>query len=157
VVSARLPKPGRDSWVYFKNRLSINSSFSVRQKRTGETHWGDRNFESLSHYEKVAGIFRFEFLEKRLFKRQLVLESSFMFFRVVYLHRNNLKKNTFCYQKLFLWSQKFCKFKSFSRSLEHFSLTVGQNKFGNKIPVHALISTGKIVHFLKSHYLITPK
>ena len=40
---------------------------------------------SLSHYEKVAGIFRFEFLEKRLFKRQLVLESSFMFFRVCLL------------------------------------------------------------------------
>ena len=26
-------------------------------------------------------------------------------------------------------------FKSFSRSLEHFFLTVGQNNFGNKIPV----------------------
>ena len=26
------------------------------------------------------------------------------------------------------------KFKSFSRSLKHFFLTVGQNNFGNKIP-----------------------
>ena len=33
----------------------------------------------------MAGIFRFEFLEKRLFKRRLVLESSFMFFRACLL------------------------------------------------------------------------
>ena len=33
----------------------------------------------------MAGTFRFEFLEKRLFKRRLVLESSFMFFRACLL------------------------------------------------------------------------
>ena len=40
-----------------------------------------------------------------------------------------------------MWSQKICKFsalasnfKSLSRSLEHFFLTVGQKSFGNKIP-----------------------
>ena len=27
-------------------------------------------------------------------------------------------------------------FKSFSRSVEHFFLTIGQNNFGNKIPFH---------------------
>ena len=34
-----------------------------------------------------------------------------------------------CLNKLFQWSQ------SFSRSLEQFFLTVGQNNFGNKIPI----------------------
>ena len=61
-------------------------------------------------------------------------------------------KKAFCYQKLF-WSftvwingssdfKKFpnswpsaLNFKSFSRSLEYFFLTVGQNNFGNKIPL----------------------
>ena len=58
-------------------------------------------------------------------------------------------KKAFCYQKLFwpftVWincsSDLFANsqpsasnFKSFSRSLEHFFLTVGQNNFGNKIP-----------------------
>ena len=66
----------------------------------------------------------------------------------------NLKeqvKKAFCYQKLFwpftLWInfssdlKNFANspppasnFKSFSRSLEQFFLTVGQNNFGNKIP-----------------------
>ena len=49
---------------------------------------------------------------------------------------------TFHYlNKLFKWSQKFCKFSAFSLefqnfswSLEFFFLTVGQNNFGNKIP-----------------------
>ena len=57
----------------------------------------------------------------------------------------------FCYQKLFwpftVWINCSCElknfenswlsasnFKSFSRSLEQFFLTVGQNNFGNKIP-----------------------
>ena len=60
-------------------------------------------------------------------------------------------KKAFCYQKLFwpftVWIncssdlKKFANsrpsasnFKSFSRSLEQFFLTVGQNNFGNKIP-----------------------
>ena len=60
-------------------------------------------------------------------------------------------EKAFCYQKLFwpftVWIncsrdlKNFAKaqpsasnFKSFSRSLEHFFLTVGQNNFGNKIP-----------------------
>ena len=64
--------------------------------------------------------------------------------------RDKLKK-AFCYQKLswpftvwincssnikiFANSQPSASnFKSFSRSLEHFFLTVGQNNFGNKIP-----------------------
>ena len=63
--------------------------------------------------------------------------------------RNKLKK-AFCYQKLFwpfnVWMncssdlKKFANsrpsasnFKSFSRSLEQFFLTAGQNNFGNKI------------------------
>ena len=54
-------------------------------------------------------------------------------------------KKAFCYQKLFwpftIWIncssdlKIFANFKSFSRSPEHFFLTVaGQNNFGNKIP-----------------------
>ena len=60
-------------------------------------------------------------------------------------------KKTFCYQKLFwpftVWincssdlknfansQPSASNFKSFSRSLEQFFLTVGQNNFGNKIP-----------------------
>ena len=60
-------------------------------------------------------------------------------------------KKAFCYQKLFwpftVWINYFSdlkifanfqpsasNFKKFSRSLEHFCLTVGQNNFGNKIP-----------------------
>ena len=61
-------------------------------------------------------------------------------------------KKAFCYQKLFwsftVWINCFSdlknfansrptalNFKSFSRSLEQFFLTVGQNNFGNKIPL----------------------
>ena len=49
-----------------------------------------------------------------------------------------------CLNKLFSWSQIFCKFSafSFSRSLEQCFLTEGQNNFGNKIP------------FLCNHYLL---
>ena len=55
-------------------------------------------------------------------------------------------KKAFCYQKLFwpftVWinccsdlnSQQASNFKKFSRSLEQFFLTVGQNNFVNKIP-----------------------
>ena len=60
-------------------------------------------------------------------------------------------KNAFCYQKMFwpftAWincssdhknfensQPSVSNFKSFSRSLEHFFLTVGQNHFCNKIP-----------------------
>ena len=39
----------------------------------------------------------------------------------------------YCLNKLFLWSQKCCKFSN------NFFLTVGQNNFGNKIPI--LMST----------------
>ena len=34
-------------------------------------------------------------------------------------------------------------FKSFSRSLEHFFLTVGQNNFGNKIAFRTVMMTSK--------------
>ena len=71
------------------------------------------------------------------------------------LYLRNLQekvKKAFCYQKLFwpftVWincssdPKKFensrpsdSNFKSFSRSVEHFFLTVGQNNFGNKIPL----------------------
>ena len=61
-------------------------------------------------------------------------------------------KKAFCYQKLFwpftVWINcssdlknfensrlSASNFKSFSRSLEQFFLTVGQNNFGNKIPL----------------------
>ena len=61
-------------------------------------------------------------------------------------------KKAFCYQKLYwpftVWincssdlknfansQPSASNFKSFSRSLEHFFLTVGQNNFGNKIPL----------------------
>ena len=64
-------------------------------------------------------------------------------------------KKAFCYQKLFwpftVWINcssdlKFfansrpsaSNFKSFSQSLEQFLLTVGQNNFGNKIPLFML-------------------
>ena len=66
-------------------------------------------------------------------------------------HLQEQVKKAFCYQKLF-WSftvwincssdlKKFANsqplasnFKSFSRSLDNFFFTVGQNYFGNKIP-----------------------
>ena len=70
-------------------------------------------------------------------------------------------KKAFCYQKLFwpftVWINcssdlknfansrpSALNFKGFSRSLEQFFLTVGQNNFGNKIPVFA-ISTSEIL------------
>ena len=47
-------------------------------------------------------------------------------------------KKAFCYQKLFrpftVWTNFSSDLKKFSRSLEQFILTVGQNNFGNKIP-----------------------
>ena len=66
-------------------------------------------------------------------------------------------KKAFCYQKLFwpftIWincSSDFktfansqtsaSNFKSFSRSLEQFFLTVGQNDFGNKIPFQLIFA-----------------
>ena len=69
--------------------------------------------------------------------------------------RRNLQEQVnkaFCYQKLFwpltVWincssdlknflnsQPSASNFKSFSRSLEQFFLTVGQNNFGNKIPI----------------------
>ena len=56
-------------------------------------------------------------------------------------------KKAFCYQKLFwpftVWincSSDLKHFKSLSRSLEQFFLTVGQNNFGNKIPFSVLTS-----------------
>ena len=51
----------------------------------------------------------------------------------------------YCLNKLFLWSQKFCKFSAFSLEFQKFFsitkqcfLTVGQNNFGNKIPFIAI-------------------
>ena len=44
-------------------------------------------------------------------------------------------------------------FKSFSRSLEQFFLTVGQNNFGNKIPFLTFALSNilvQLLHFLKS-------
>ena len=66
-------------------------------------------------------------------------------------------KKAFCYQKLFwpftVWINcssdlknfsnsrlSASNFKSFSRSLEQFFLTVGQNNFGNKIPLFTTLS-----------------
>ena len=63
-------------------------------------------------------------------------------------------KKAFCYQKSFwpftVWINcsndlknfanpwpSASNFKSFSRSVEQFFLTVGQNKFGNKIPIYS--------------------
>ena len=74
----------------------------------------------------------------------------------------------FCYQKLFwpftVWTNCSCNlrnfaksrpsasnFKSFSRLLEHFFLTVGQNNSGNKIPFLELILWAKTPP-LRSHY-----
>ena len=72
------------------------------------------------------------------------------------LHQEHVKK-AFCYQKLFwpfiVWIncssdlKNFANswpsasiFKSFPQSLEHLFLTVGQNNFGNKIPLSSIIS-----------------
>ena len=79
-------------------------------------------------------------------------------------HLRNLQeqvKKAFCYQKLFwpftVWINcssdlKFFEnsrpsasnFKSFSRSLEQFFVTVGQNNFGNKIPLFFNISRTRV-------------
>ena len=70
-------------------------------------------------------------------------------------------KKAFCYQKLFwpftVWINcssdlknfansrpSASNFKSFSRSLEQFFLTVGQNNFGNKIPFFTCILPGYV-------------
>ena len=80
-------------------------------------------------------------------------------------------KKAFCYQKLFwpftVWINcssdlKFFEnsrlsasnFKSFSRSLEQFFLTVGQNNFGNKIPFLSIsyhFHTSKFFDYLDFH------
>ena len=75
-------------------------------------------------------------------------------------------KKTFCYQNLFwpftVWINcsgdlkifvnsrpSASNFKSFSRSLEQFFLTVGQNNFGNKIPFLLFEELLKLKGFLK--------
>ena len=81
------------------------------------------------------------------------------------LRKHELQK-TFCYQTLF-WPFTFrincssylkifansrpsaSNFKSFSQSLEHFFLTVGQKNFGNKIPF--LSSCFPILEFLETN------
>ena len=89
-------------------------------------------------------------------------------------------RKAFCYQKLF-WSftdwtncssglkmfanswPSASNFKSFSRSLEHFFLTVGLNNFGNKIPIqfpkyHAtnttlrILSGSSTLHFTRTFF-----
>ena len=71
---------------------------------------------------------------------------------LILMNLQELVKKAFCYQKLFwpftVWIScsshlkifansrpSASNFKSFYRSLEHFFLTVGQNNFGNKIPL----------------------
>jgi hypothetical protein len=74
-------------------------------------------------------------------------------------------KKAFCYQKL-IWPftvwincssdiknfansrSSISNFKSFSQSLEQFSLTVGQNNFGNKKPLFC-----KIINYLGSYII----
>ena len=83
----------------------------------------------------------------------------------IWLYMRNLQeqvKKAFCYQKLFwpftVWINcssdlkifensrpSASNFKSFSRSLEQFFLTVGQNNFGNKIPLLAKIQQTKML------------
>ena len=75
-----------------------------------------------------------------------------IFNKTHFFHAKKKFRKAFCYQKLFwpftVWIdcssdlKKFANswpsasnFKSFSRSLEQFFLTVGQNNFGNKIPI----------------------
>ena len=82
------------------------------------------------------------------------------------LHLRNVQeqvKEAFCYQKLFwpftVWINcssdlkifvnsrpSALNFKRFSQSVEHFFLTVGQNNFGNKIPL--FISLRGHVHYI---------
>ena len=59
-------------------------------------------------------------------------------------------KKAFYYQKLFWpFTVSASNFKSFSRSLEHFFLTVGQHNFGNKIPFFLFL----FLFFFNSYYL----
>ena len=51
--------------------------------------------------------------------------------------------------KLFCWPST-SNFKSFSRSLEHFFLTVGPNNFGNKIPLFSFFQSDLNVSGLQS-------
>ena len=87
--------------------------------------------------------------------------SNFNFNCSYFLDLRNLQeqvKKAFCYQKLFwpftVWINcssdlknfensrpSASNFKSFSRSLEQFFLTVGQNNFGNKIPFLLIFQT----------------
>ena len=51
------------------------------------------------------------------------------------------------FPKLFCWTNSqhsASNFKSFSRSVEQFFLTVGQKNFGNKIPIFTLMSELKL-------------
>ena len=78
-------------------------------------------------------------------------------------------KKAFCYQKLFwpftVWINcssdlknfansrpSASNFKSFSRSLEQFFLTVGQNNFGNKIPFFTLCGFLQYFCAVRSNY-----
>jgi hypothetical protein len=82
-------------------------------------------------------------------------------------------KKAFCYQKLFwpftAWTNcssdlkifansrpSASNFKSFSRSLEQFFLTLGQNNFGNKIPKMQHIVKESIVYHIWSDKLCLP-
>ena len=62
-------------------------------------------------------------------------------------------KKTFCYQKL-LWPSA-SNFISFSRSLEIFFLTVGQNNFGNKIPFSLHKSSLQLNLYVRHYFLQT--
>ena len=76
-------------------------------------------------------------------------------------HQKQVKK-AFCYKKLFwpctVWIKcssdlkifansrpSASNFKSFSRSIEQFFLTVGQNNFGNKIPFLFFFCTYRVI------------
>ena len=88
-----------------------------------------------------------------LCKRKIL--NMFWISKVYFTSLKFLRPAAFCYQKLFwpftLWINcssdlknfansrpSASNFKSFSRSLEQFFLTVGQNNFGNKIPLFML-------------------
>ena len=80
-------------------------------------------------------------------------------------------KKAFCYQKLFwpftVWINcssdlknfansrpSASNFKSFSRSLEQFFLTVGQNDFGNKMPLLLLLLLSVLVLQYFVHFFL---
>ena len=88
-----------------------------------------------------------------------VYQRSFSNFSGMFLWETSREqvKKAFCYQQFFwpftVWINCSCNlgnfanswpsasnFKSFSRSLEQFFLTVGQNNFGNKIPKLARVN-----------------